>query len=212
MLLLKNELDKIKDQDNQQLWDLFKNGDLEAWEELFLFFYNDLYSYGLKLSTQSELTEDCIHELFVELWDRREHLSEATSVKAYLLASLRRKILRKLKKKRKHSYNVDNIEDDIAGKIQFSPEEIIIQKETQKEQLKTVYEAIEHLPDRQKEVLYLRYFNGMSYDEIEEILDINYQSLRNYVYRAIKRLKNILNNNISSKAISLLLFFPPYFI
>lgn len=198
MLYLKDKLGKVKYRNNQQLWNLFKDGDLEAWEELFFLFYKDLYGYGLKLSAQPEMTKDCIHELFVELWDRRDHLSEATSVKAYLLASLRRKILRKKKKNRKSSGDIENIEEEVSNKIQFSPEDIIIQRESHKEELETLYEALEYLPDRQKEVLYLRYFNGMSYDEIENILGINYQSIRNHVYRATKRLKSIIDEDISS--------------
>src|SRR5690625_7520840 len=50
-------------------------------------------------------------------------------------------------------------------------------------------DALDLLPERQKEVLFLKYYNGMSYDEIEEILAINYQSIRNHIYRALQKLR-----------------------
>lgn len=188
-----------------QLWKSFLNGDIKAWEQIFKLFYKDLYGYGIKLSTRPELTKDCIQELFVVLWDRREHLNEVESVKAYLLASLRRSLLKKMKKKRRH-YVEWNGEVHTSVEIQFSPEDIIIRDEIKADKRNALYKALDLLPDRQKEVLYLKYFNGMSYDEIEEILSINYQSTRNHIYRAIKKLREIVNDHFSEIAISLLPF------
>lgn len=193
--------------DNRQLWNLFLAGDLEAWKGIFTLFYKDLYGYGLKLSARPELTKDCIHELFVVLWERREHLDEVNSIKAYLLASLRRKLLKRLERERKYFKKLEDEERNYSNDIQFSPEELIIKRERKDSKLQALYEALDSLPDRQKEVLYLKYFNGMSYEEIQEILGIRYQSIRNHVYRAVKRLRNILDERFSEIAISLLPFF-----
>lgn len=193
------------DVDEHQLWHSFLNDNLDAWEHLFKLYYRDLYGYGLKLSHRPELVRDCIHELFVILWDRRKHLEEVHSVKAYLLASLRRSILKDLKRERKHPvYRPGNQLSD--SHIQFPAEEFMIRDERKAHTNKALYNALECLPDRQKEVLFLKYFNGMSYDEIEEILSINYQTIRNHIYRAIKRLRNILGDHITEIVISLLLF------
>lgn|SRR5699024_5964490 len=208
MVFQKNELSE----NNRRLWERFVGGDLKAWERIFTLFYKDLYGYGLKLSARPELTRDGIHELFVELWNRREHLGDVKSVKAYLLASLRRKLLKKIKEERKYTADLKNNEAGYTNKVQFSPEEVIIKRETQKSKVQALYSAFEHLSDRQKEVLYLKYFNGMSYDEIEEILGINYQSIRNHIYRAVKRLRIILDENNSEIAISLLPFLLTFFI
>jgi len=186
-----------------QLWESFLNGNLDAWEEIFKLYYRDLYGYGLKLSSCPELTKDSIHELFVTLWERKELLDEVRSVKAYLLASVRRSLLKKIKKDRK--YFADQTEQvKYPDKIQFSPEQIIINDEIRGENINDLYEALESLPDRQKEVLWLKYFSGMSYDEIEEILSINYQSIRNHIYRAIKHLREVLDKNIFKIPLSFL--------
>ncbi|MFH5833333.1 RNA polymerase sigma factor [Halalkalibaculum sp. DA3122] len=189
--------------DENNLWELFLNGNLDAWEQIFTLYYEDLYGYGLKLSGRPELTKDCIHELFVVLWDRREHLSEVDSTKAYLLASLRRSLLKKIKKRRKYFEEQEEPLESIP-KIQFSPEVILIKDEVKAEKLKALYKALDDLPSRQKEVLYLKYFNGMSYDEIEDILSIKYQSIKNHIYRAISNLREIMGDDITKIAISLL--------
>ncbi|HLR33035.1 MAG TPA: sigma-70 family RNA polymerase sigma factor [Fodinibius sp.] len=188
-----------------RLWKSFLNGDLKAWEQIFKLFYKDLYGYGIKLSSRSELTKDCIHELFVVLWDRREHLGEVESIKAYLLASLRRSLLKKIQQKRTRHVQW---EEQIHGavELQFSAEEVIIEDEIEASKRNALYHALDSLPDRQKEVLYLKYFNGMSYDEIEEILSINYQSIRNHIHRAVKKLRESMDDHISEIAISLILF------
>lgn len=188
-----------------RLWESFLNGDLKAWEQIFKLFYKDLYGYGLKLSARPELTKDCIHELFVVLWERREKLDKAVSIKAYLLASLRRSLLKKIQKKRIHYVEwEDKIHSMIE--VQFSVEEVIIRDEIKLHKRNALYDALETLPDRQKEILYLKYFHGMTYDEIEEILSINYQSIRNHIYRAVKKLRKIMDDHFSEIAISLLPF------
>lgn len=194
--------------DEEQLWKSFKKGDLKAYEGLFNLFYQDLYGYGLKLCSRTELVRDSIQSLFVTLWDRKEHLGEVRSVKAYLLASLRRKILKTLRQERKTS-TLDLLQVGPVLDIQISIEESIIQGELEEHQKQMLQEALENLPERQKEVLFLKYYNGMSYEEIEEILSINYQSIRNHIYRALEKLRTDFNNKITTPVISVLVILLP---
>lgn len=200
----KNDTLGNKQMDETNLWQRFQKGDMEAWERIFYQYYEDLYAYGLQLSGSKELTKDCIHELFVTIWERRDNLSEANSIKAYLLVSLRRSLLKKIKKKKK--YYDDEVDPFVHyNDVQLSPEVLIVKDERKAERLRAMYDALEKLPPRQKEVLFLKYFNGLSYDEIEEILDIKYQSIKNHVYRAISNIKETLQDNeITNIAISLL--------
>lgn len=181
--------------DTKDLWNRFLEGDVSAYERVFKLFYSDLYGYGLKLSGQPELVKDTIQELFVKLWERRERLSSVNSIKGYLLVALRRMLMRELKSDSRTSF----LDEDQVGNLeslQFSAEEIIIKRELEHEQKNELLQAIEHLPDRQKEVLFLRYYNGMSYEEMQEILAINYQSVRNHIYRATNKLKEILEERL----------------
>lgn len=180
---------------HEELWIRFLKGEKSAYEKLFKAYYRDLYGYGLKLSGKPELVKDKIQELFVSLWERREGLSQVNSIKGYLLVSLRRMMLREIKKNSRLSLLEEDEEANIAD-LQFSAEDILINKEIEHEQKQALLDALNMLPDRQREVLFLRYFNGMSYEEIQDILSINYQSVRNHVYRATTRLKDILEEKI----------------
>lgn len=189
----------------EELWVRFLDGDMDVYEQIFRRYYKDLYGYGLKICSRPEIVRDCIQELFVVIWDRRAFLDEVQSIKAYLLASLRRSILKELERQRK--YSSQSVEEGQTVHIQFSPEELIVEDEFRSYRKKALYDALSRLPGRQKEVLYLKYFNGMSYEEIEEILSINYQSIRNHIYRAVKKLKKIMGDEFSEIIISLLLAF-----
>jgi len=55
-----------------------------------------------------------------------------------------------------------------------------------------VVDALSRLTNRQKEIIYLKYYQNLSYEEVSEIMNINYQVARNLLYQAIKSLKSML--------------------
>lgn len=167
------------------------NGNISAYEHIFKKYYGDLYGYGLKLCGDPELVKDMVQELFTMIWERKHDLGHILSLKVYLLVVLRRRMLNALKEKRHERTIIQEYkwEPDMS----FSIEEIIIEDEKASELKEKLIKAINSLPDRQREVLYLRFYNGMSYEEIEEILSINYQSIRNHVHRAMTRLREIMH-------------------
>lgn len=199
------EIEEIKHEaiDHQELWERFQGGDVEAYELLFKLYYRDLYGYGIKFCSRPELAKDTIQELFVTLWERKGHLADVDSIKAYLLTSLRRLILRKINRQRSRQLKLKK--SYITEGFQFSAEELVVTRELKIEQEQQLKNAIESLPERQKETVYLRYYSGMSYREIEVILSINYQSVRNHIYRATQKLKEILEEKEYKAVISLLL-------
>lgn len=161
-------------------------------EKIFKKFHDDLYGYGMKLCGKRELVEDHIQELFVSLWNRSAPLDEIKSKKSYLLISLRRSILKHLEEQREAPEVKGQWEQ--FPSFTFTSEEIIIQNEMEENRKSALAEALNQLPARQKEVVYLRFYRGLSYEEIEEMLAINYQSIVNHIHRAIKRLRSILDN------------------
>lgn len=185
------------------IWDQFVSGDYDCFCRLFKGYYEGLYGYGLKICGDSELVKDAIQNLFISVWERRDDLTHITSPNVYLYVSLRRNILRAKKKntRLKDISKYDNHEFD----IHFGVEELIIKNESRDEQKENLQEALNHLSNKQKEVLYLHYYNGMSYGEIEEILSINRQSVRNHMYRAMETLRSVLDIDVMRLVISILI-------
>jgi len=177
------------------LWNRLREGEKKALEEIYRSHFSILNQYGLRFTDNSSTVEDCIQELFVELWNSRERLSETDSIKPYLLLSLKRKIIRTTKKIRKSTdveleeYHFDAVLD--VESIIVDGEEI----DERKEKLQFAFKA---LSDRQREIVYLKYYADLDYEAIAKQMDLNYQSARNLLHRAITKL---------SKHIELLLLF-----
>ncbi|MEX0647201.1 MAG: sigma-70 family RNA polymerase sigma factor [Balneolaceae bacterium] len=182
------------------LWNSFVNGNSSCFRKLFKKYYKGMYGYGLKLCNDPVLVEDGIQELFESIWVRRDNLKHIKSPNVYLFVSLRRNIL----KARKSRTETEDLLDD-SFILNFGAEEIIIKNESQKEQKKALQKALNQLSNQQKEVIYLHFYNGMSYSEIEEILSINRQSVRNHMHRAMVTLRTVLKTDVMRLVISLLI-------
>jgi RNA polymerase sigma-70 factor (ECF subfamily) len=172
---------------NIRLWESFRKGDKEAFAALFREHYNTLYKFGNKFTTDTELLEDCIQELFVELWQAKSR-APVFSVKAYLLKSLKYKLLKAFRKNGK----VLPLHENGDVPFEFSHETFLITQQENQEKKQMVIKALGRLSNRQKEIIYLKYYQDLSYEEVSEIMNINYQVARNLLYQAIKSLKNML--------------------
>jgi RNA polymerase sigma factor (sigma-70 family) len=193
---------KGKKEDSDAVWDRFVQGDESCFRRLFKIHFDSMYGYGIKLCNRPELVKDCIQELFRTIWERRDELKHIESPNVYLFVSLRRKILKKQKAQKKLDGNLEEIDE--SRFTQFGREELIIRDEVKFEQKKELKDALNQLSDRQKEVIFLHFYNGMSYGEIEQILSINRQSVRNHMYRGMETLRSILDTEIMKLVISLL--------
>ena len=82
--------------------------------------------------------------------------------------------------------------------LDFQPEYSIefqmMEHETDTANRQRINKALEHLPSRQKEALYLRYNESLEYEEVAKILHISVESARKQVYRALKTLREIIDN------------------
>ena len=190
-----------KDERDANTWENFLQGSEKAFKDLHRNSYNDLYAYALKMTTDPYIAKNAIQELFVYLWKNKANLGKVQHVKYYLLFSLRRHVIRLLKKEQKHTHL--SIKNEEAFPLAFSPEDILITKETGLINEKYVIEALNKLPARQKEVVYLRYFQDLAIEEIAQVLSINYQSVLNILGRAVKNLKKCI---LSQKTLEIFLF------
>ena len=173
-------------------WCKFKNGDQDAFARIFEKYNPILYYHGVKFFYDPEVVEDCIQDLFLGLWRNRKNLSEVDSVKYYLIVCLRRILLRnKVIAKRQLMIKEILLADMSPTIVAFSDEQTD-EDEFRTGRINSLNRALDNLPPRQKQALFLKYFQQKSYDEITSIMSINYQTARKFVYKAIQNLrKNI---------------------
>ncbi|MDZ7690786.1 MAG: sigma-70 family RNA polymerase sigma factor [Balneolaceae bacterium] len=174
-----------------KLWSELQMGNKEAISKLFCLYYSNLYNYGYNIVPRRELVRDCIQELFLTIWNKREGINDPLSVKAYLISSFRRIIFRKLKRhrnrKKRNQVYTDNFFEE-----PFNVEELIVHFETEHELRQKLKKAINSLSKRQKESIYLKYYQGLTTDEISQIMEINKQSVYNHVSEAISNMQNYI--------------------
>lgn len=184
-------------EDDISLWDDFRKGDEQAFSRIYNKHIRALLAYGTKLSPEINLVEDCVHDLFIELWNRKTFLGNTSSIKLYLFKALKRQIIRALIKKRKSVLHSEaDSEEEYSFSFNVSPESDWVEQQTVFEQEEKLGRVLETLPKSQREVVYLRFFAEMSYDEIAALMSINYQSVNNHVYRAMKSLRKELAYSI----------------
>lgn len=177
------------------LWRELKEGDRSAFNSLIRLHYQLLFNYGNKISKDQSLVEDCIQELFIYLWEHRQTLADVVVVKAYLIKSLRRRIINQLTTKdQKLVDRVENFDDDLKGNFfSFSHEEFLIDDENNQAIQEKLKSAIANLPDRQREAIYLKYYSGLSYEEIAQIMEMEKQSVANVLRRALLSLRSLFS-------------------
>jgi RNA polymerase sigma-70 factor (ECF subfamily) len=173
------------------LWRSFLKGDGKAFESLFDLFSDQMYRYGMKFVPSNDIVKDCIQDVFIKIYNNRANLSETDNPKLYLLKALKNKLLDRLSADNKHRLEYMPPQD-IRFYVEYSynPSE-----ETDEEaEIKEKFDkALSLLTDRQKEALYLRFQMDVSYEDISRLLDINYQSARNLIHRAIEKIRGEMN-------------------
>ena len=174
-------------------WQALTEGDREALGWLFRRYYPELYKYGIKICSNAEILEDCIQELFIEIWQSKNP-PPSISVKAYLLKAIKYKLLKAMQKMKIVSLQPDVTD---SGAFELSHESFLIAKQADAEKVKKVVLALAQLTNRQKEIIYLKFYQNLDYEEVSEIMNINYQAARNLLHQAIKALKKILQQSFS---------------
>jgi RNA polymerase sigma factor (sigma-70 family) len=169
-----------------ELWTAVPDGDREAFSELFYRYYPLLFQYGNKIVPNAVVVEDAIQDLFLDLWQKPNH-QQLNSVKAYLLQALKFKLYKSFRVKK--VVPIDNTGGEQV--FELSPEHIAISKEEGEEQIQKIYAVLEKLSPRQREVIYLKIYKGLSYEEVSEVMGLNYQVVRNLLCTALKSFKKL---------------------
>jgi RNA polymerase sigma factor (sigma-70 family) len=180
--------------DDSLLWSRLRTGDEKAFSVLFTKYYEHLVRYGNSFSNHSEKVQDCIQDVFADLWLYKHSLSDNANVKAYLLSSVRKRIARL--QERDYIFTKTASTDSIEFLFDFSIEQQLIIDESTADKVQQLNKLINLLPSRQKEALYLRYHQGLTVEQIADMLDVNYQSANNLLHRALLNLRKEWNTNI----------------
>lgn len=172
---------------DQLIWENFLCGDDEAYTYIYRQYSQALYAYGMHFTADRGLVEDCVQDVFVKIYQNRKRLQSTDNIKLYLFISLKNKLFNVFRKDIKYS-QIDTLEPVFAA--EYTIEDEIIQNEKEQFLNEKMIRMLEVLSPRQKEIIYYRFVEGLSYEEICQIMDMNYQSTQNLIQRSLKKLRS----------------------
>jgi RNA polymerase sigma factor (sigma-70 family) len=161
-------------------------------------YYADLYNYASSFTKDEGLVKDCIQEVFISLWQRRETATGILSPKYYLLRAVKNKVL---KSTHRNSLFTDTVfpEKEYDFFHEFSIEKIIIDKQLSEEKAVKLKKIVSLLSKRQQEIIYLKYYQRLDHGQIAELMAISTQSVYNLLHETIQRLKNVWHSEFVSR-------------
>ena len=171
----------------QQWWKLTLNNDTVAFGSIHASLFSGLYNYAVKLLNDEELADDAVQELFIKIWNKRSSINNIQKVKPYFYTVFRRQVLNQLRDIKLRNLRISMM---TQPDIEFSQEEIVIKNEADAGLKEKVLKLINTLPERQREVIYLHYFENMTMTQIAEIMKINTQSAMNIKQRALQKMRS----------------------
>lgn len=173
--------------EHQVLWRAFLDGNEKALSDLFINFSHSLFDYGSRFALDERLVEDCIQDLFIKLCKTRENLPSVNNPQFYLFKSLKNIIINALIKNKRYLYISS---EDLPFYAEYETLDEVEDESITEEIKEKFLSIINVLTPRQKEAIYLRYQEDMSYEEISELLNIKYQSTRNLIHRSIEKIRS----------------------
>ncbi|SEJ73397.1 RNA polymerase sigma factor, sigma-70 family [Dyadobacter sp. SG02] len=174
--------------DDGALWLAYRNGDNEALGVIAERYYGALRRYGVKFLVDESIVEDCIQDLFLDLWQNRERISQTPSVKFYLFKAIRHSILGHMRYQQRFATE-ESLDWDTSLPENFNAESLLIEQETLNGLVAQMHAHMEALPKREREALYLRYYENMSVADISGLMGVNRQSVSNFLQKGLTRIR-----------------------
>ncbi len=185
-------------------WARLKQGDPQALGYFYDRYADKLFSAATRMTNNRELAKDALQEVFIEIWNYRETLSDVNHIQSYLVKVLRNIVLKKIRKESLTGYSL--VPESLLSSEQ-SVEEIMITADIDREKRSRLYRALANLTSRQKLILELRFNEGLSYEQIADRLSMNYQSVNNLAFRTIHSLRR----QMITASILFIFFILPFF-
>jgi RNA polymerase sigma factor (sigma-70 family) len=151
---------------------------------LYMRYAEDLFAYGMFCYSDKNLVEDAIHDIFIDIYDRKDNFERIRNMKYYLFSALRYRIY--FLQKDRYLFDLENCDELFESD---TPEKKYLEQEEANAQQQFVDRMLSHLNPHQREVIHLRLIEKLSFDQIAEIIKINPQSVQNLFGRAIAKLR-----------------------
>ncbi len=177
-----------------EIWERLIEGDNEALQVIYQHYFGNLYTYGMRVHNDPSLIKDSIQEVFIDLIQRRSSLKATGTIHLYLFKALRHQIMQELRARNRKIEIAKSLTSDISV-ADSTIEQQIENQETYTTRQKVIQNALGKLSAHQREAIFLRFTQGLEYEDISRIIGIDLASARTLVYRSLKKVKELIGGN-----------------
>ncbi|HEX5153573.1 MAG TPA: sigma-70 family RNA polymerase sigma factor [Parafilimonas sp.] len=171
-----------------EIWNQLRGGESQALLSLYNAYYIRLMNFGARMTSDRDLTNDCISQVLIKLWNRHENLPRVENVGSYLVTCLKNELLSELKNLDKIRSGNNNLKSEWTEQ-ETSYEEYLVQTQTNAEIKNNLKQAFSRLTKREKQLLQMKFFDDLSYEEIALQCNITKRTAYNIIHAALKTLK-----------------------
>lgn len=182
---------QTKGEAERKLWKQFQAGDEDAFATIYKNYVQVIYNYSRKFSDDEELIMDCIHGLFLDMWQSRENLSLPASIRFYLYASIKRRIYKEVIKRKDILFEDYSHLEAALRDTNASIEDQLITKQGKVQQKAFLKQGLLLLPENQRKAILLKFYKNLSFQEISGVMDMSTDNIYKLVSRGITFLKKM---------------------
>ncbi len=164
----------------QTVWEKFKAGDRQAFETIYNEFINALYAYGSKITSDRHLLEDAIQDLFVDIYTYGKSLRQPEYLEYYLFKTLKNILIKKFKENKKFSSS-----EKLSFHLTFPVEETDEDELNHDKQFQLLQQEMKNLDKKKREILFLKFNSGLTYNEIGKLLNVKPDTVKKQVQRLL---------------------------
>ena len=168
----------------KELLTFIAQGDELAFAKLFEYNRDRIYTIAYRISHSTTLAEEIVHDVFLKIWLRRDHLSEIQNFNAYLSVITRNNVYKVIKRIAK-DYQLTLLTSDDQLSADDNTEDLLMEKEYNS----LLKKAIDRLPNQQKQVyLYIKE-KGLKREETANLLDLSPETVKYHLAEAMKNIR-----------------------
>ncbi len=182
-------MDIVNEQQNEssnEIIEKVRQGDKKAFEKLFYDYYSNLHSFACQFIDCEERAKDIVQDVFVKIWKRRKTWKIHRSLKAYLLKAVRNNAINQIN----HNNHRSKVRETfLKERPRLSVKPVNAKSNKYDRLIEKIWDTVIAMPARRRRVFILYHRQGLSYNEIADVLDINRKTVENHMGLALKDIR-----------------------
>ncbi len=163
-----------------------RTGDRAIFTAMVREYLDPMLRFSIKVTGQNDCAHDIVQNVFIGVWAKGKGWSPKSSVAAYLFTAVRNRSI--------NHVSIEKNRQKIETRIQREAEDSDSENDSDRLLINDLSSSLELLTDRQRQAIHLRYYQGLSVQEVAEVLNIDLRATRRLLSRSISALQSILSN------------------